>query len=134
MSNGELSRRSIARLSVAAGLVLASGGLFAGNMGCGKADEGAASELEGLYREQGLSDEEVAGLAVLDVKPASRFETGCVTSQHGQGGALFCRDGQIMSWLFERRRGQRGRARAQAPARRQAPSGAGPAQPPLTPV
>ena len=64
--------------------------------------ERAASELEGLYREQGLSDEEVAGLVVLDVKPASYFEAGGVTNQHGQGGALFCRDGQIMSWLFER--------------------------------
>ena len=62
----------------------------------------AAAELEDLYREQGLADDEIANLMVLDVKPASYFEAGGVTNQHGQGGALFCRDAQIMGWLFER--------------------------------
>ena len=62
----------------------------------------AASELEGLYREQGLADDEIADLVVLDVKPAGYFFDGGVTNQHGQGGVLFCRDAQIMGWLFER--------------------------------
>ncbi len=54
------------------------------------------------YRGEGLTEEEIGELVVLDVKPASYFEAGGVTNQHDQGGALFCRDEQIMGWLFER--------------------------------
>lgn len=61
----------------------------------------AARELEGMYRSQGLPADEVSRLVTLDVKPASYFEAGGVANQHGAGSALFCRDPQIMSWLFQ---------------------------------
>ncbi|WP_322354128.1 prolyl oligopeptidase family serine peptidase [Paratractidigestivibacter sp.] len=61
----------------------------------------AAHELEEIYRSKGLDEAEVASLVALDVKPASYFEAGGVSNQHGRGGALFCRDPQIMGWLFE---------------------------------
>ncbi|WP_322154828.1 prolyl oligopeptidase family serine peptidase [Paratractidigestivibacter sp.] len=61
----------------------------------------AAHELEEIYRSKGLDEAEVASLVALDVKPASYFEAGGVSNQHGHGGALFCRDPQIMGWLFE---------------------------------
>ncbi|WP_321972831.1 prolyl oligopeptidase family serine peptidase [Paratractidigestivibacter sp.] len=61
----------------------------------------AAHELEEIYRSKGLDEAEVANLVALDVKPASYFEAGGVSNQHGHGGALFCRDPQIMGWLFE---------------------------------
>ncbi len=60
----------------------------------------AAGELEGIYRSRGLDEDEIAHLVTLDVKPASYFAAGGVTNQHGHGGALFCRDPQIMGWLF----------------------------------
>ena len=60
----------------------------------------AARELEGLYRSRGLEEDEIARLVTLDVKPASYFAAGNVTNQRGHGGALFCRDPQIMGWLF----------------------------------
>lgn len=64
--------------------------------------EKAAAELEDIYRKERLADEEIADLVVLDVKPASYFADGGVANQHGGGGALFCRDAQIMGWLFDR--------------------------------
>ena len=57
--------------------------------------------LCGLYRVQGLSDAQISGLAVLDVKPASYFTERGATNQHG-GGGLFAFDEQIMGWLFNR--------------------------------
>ena len=61
----------------------------------------AARELERIYRSQGLSADEISRLVTLDVKPASYFEMNGITNQHGAGGALFCRDQQIMGWLFQ---------------------------------
>lgn len=56
-------------------------------------------ELYGLYEKQGLSREQIDKLLVLDVKGSDYFAGTGVTYQHG-GGYLFCRDKQIMGWLF----------------------------------
>lgn len=48
---------------------------------------------------QGLSESEIDKLVVLDVKDKDYFEGTPVTYQHG-GGYLFCRDKEIMGWLF----------------------------------
>lgn len=60
----------------------------------------AYKKLYRLYRKEGLSKKEIKKLLVLDVKDSSYFDGTGVTYQHG-GGYLFCRDSQIMSWLFQ---------------------------------
>ena len=62
----------------------------------------AAKRLRGIYRQQGLAESDIDGLVVLDVKPTDYFAAGGVTNQYGQCGALFCRDPEIMGWLFNR--------------------------------
>lgn len=67
-------------------------------------DERAYQEICDAYREQGLSDDEISELIVLDVKPTSYFTKGGLAenaSQHMGGGALFPHDEQIMGWLFQ---------------------------------
>ena len=59
----------------------------------------AYDQLYQLYRQEGLSEEEISELLVLDVKDAEYFESQGVTVQHG-GGNLFAADGEIMGWLF----------------------------------
>ena len=59
----------------------------------------AYDQLYQLYRQEGLSEEEISELLVLDVKNAEYFESQGVTVQHG-GGNLFAADGEIMGWLF----------------------------------
>ncbi len=54
-----------------------------------------------LYRQEGLSQEEIDRLLVLDIKDASYFEEQGISNQHGGGGALFAHDEEIMGWLFE---------------------------------
>ena len=61
--------------------------------------EEAYENLYGLYREAGLSDEEISELLVLDIKDAEYFESQGMTNQHG-GGNLFAADEDIMGWLF----------------------------------
>ncbi len=61
----------------------------------------AAEELMSLYRSRGVTDVQISKLVTLDVKPTSYFSAGGVSNQHGHGGALFCRDNEIMGWLFE---------------------------------
>lgn len=56
------------------------------------------NRLVSLYREKGLSDEDINRLAVLDVKPRSYFNG---SNQHGGIGRV-SRDEQIMGWLFRR--------------------------------
>lgn len=51
------------------------------------------------YKAEGISEEEIQKLVVLDIKPASYFEDRGVTNQHG-GGGLFSRDETVMGWLF----------------------------------
>ena len=73
----------------------------------GESDEYYGSEpfkeayqtLHGLYKEKGLSDAEIDKLLVLDIKGKDYFEGTRITYQHG-GGYLFCRDKEIMGWLF----------------------------------
>lgn len=50
-----------------------------------------------------MSEDRIAELVTLDVKPSSYFdERGWPASrgQHAGGGALFAHDEQIMGWLF----------------------------------
>lgn len=61
---------------------------------------GAYQEIRSRYEEEGLSEGEISSLVVLDIKPASYFTEAGVTNQHGGGGSLFCRDSEIMGWLF----------------------------------
>ena len=63
----------------------------------------AYQEICDAYRARGLSDDRIAELVVLDVKPASYFTDRGFTadaSQHAAGGYLFAHDEQIMGWLF----------------------------------
>ena len=73
----------------------------------GESDEYYGSEsfqkayqvIHDLYRKQGLSETDIDKLLVLDIKGKDYFEGTPVTYQHG-GGYLFCRDKEIMGWLF----------------------------------
>ena len=73
----------------------------------GESDEYYGSEptqeaydaLHALYVQEGLSEEEIDRLLVLDIKDAAYFEEQGSPSQHG-GGNLFAHDAQIMGWLF----------------------------------
>lgn len=55
--------------------------------------------LVSLYEAQGLSEEEIAALAVLDVKEQSYFESVGISNQHG-GGGYAAYDENVMGWLF----------------------------------
>lgn len=61
--------------------------------------EEAYETLHDLYQKEGLSEEEINELLVLDIKDASYFESRGMTNQHG-GGGLFADDEEIMGWLF----------------------------------
>lgn len=61
----------------------------------------AYQKLYNLYRKQGLSEKQIKKLLVLDVKGSSYFQGTGITYQHG-GGYLFCRDKDIMGWLFKK--------------------------------
>lgn len=52
------------------------------------------------YKQEGLTQEEINELLVLDIKRAAYFESQGISNQHGGGGALFSHDEEIMSWLF----------------------------------
>lgn len=58
-------------------------------------------QLVSLYEEQGLSSEEIADLAVLDIKDEAYFDSVGAPNQHG-GGGFVAYDSQIMGWLFNR--------------------------------
>ena len=60
----------------------------------------AYETLYNMYREMGLSENEIDEILVLDVKDASYFESRGMAEQHG-GGLLFADDQQIMGWLFD---------------------------------
>ncbi len=61
--------------------------------------EEAYQNLYQRYQEEGLSEEEIQDILVLDVKDAAYFESRGVSVQHG-GGNLFAQDEEIMGWLF----------------------------------
>ncbi len=59
----------------------------------------AYQQIYDLYKRQGLSEADIDKLLVLDIKGKDYFAGTPVTYQHG-GGYLFCRDKEIMEWLF----------------------------------
>ena len=61
----------------------------------------AYESLREMYQDEGLTDEEIDEILVLDIKDADYFESRGMTNQHG-GGGLFAQDGEIMGWLFNR--------------------------------
>lgn len=73
--------------------------------GSGPATE-AARRMRDALRADGASEGEIKRLVTLDVKPASYYEQGGVTNQHGGGGQLFSHDRSIMGWLFGHSKGR----------------------------
>lgn len=59
----------------------------------------AYERLHDLYTEEGLTEDEIGQLLVLDIKDADYFRAGGAPNQHG-GGFLFAQDPEIMGWLF----------------------------------
>lgn len=59
----------------------------------------AYRRLHDLYTADGLTEEEIGRLLVLDIKDADYFRAGGAPNQHG-GGNLFASDPEIMGWLF----------------------------------
>lgn len=59
----------------------------------------AYNKLYKLYSEQGLSDEEINDILVLDVKPDEYFSERGYRDQHA-GGNAFSADENVMGWLF----------------------------------
>lgn len=59
----------------------------------------AYSNLRSLYQKEGLSDQQIGRLAVLDLRNSLYFLTRNVTNQHG-GGTLFAYDKAVKGWLF----------------------------------
>ena len=56
-------------------------------------------ELVRLYREKGLTDDQISGLVVLDLKDQAWFAERDIRDQHG-GGWYFAHEEDIMNWLF----------------------------------
>ncbi|MBB5263466.1 hypothetical protein HNP82_000564 [Catenibacillus scindens] len=54
-----------------------------------------------MYRNEGLTDEEISQILVLDIKDADYFESQGMTNQHG-GGGLFAQDEEIMELPMEK--------------------------------
>lgn len=65
----------------------------------------AYEELHALYEKEGLSQEKIDELLILDIKDGSYFDSQGITNQHGGGGALFSRVEEIMGWLFGQNKG-----------------------------
>ncbi|MGI6008407.1 MAG: prolyl oligopeptidase family serine peptidase [Ruminococcus sp.] len=61
----------------------------------------AYETLREMYQDEGLTDEEIDEILVLDIKDADYFESRGMTNQHG-GGNLFAADDEIMGWLFSK--------------------------------
>ncbi|SHI75495.1 prolyl oligopeptidase family serine peptidase [Desulfosporosinus lacus] len=59
----------------------------------------AYKKLHDLYVEQGLSEEEINELLVLDIKDQKYFISRGQRNQHA-GGLLFAFDEEIMGWFF----------------------------------
>lgn len=59
----------------------------------------AYSTLRTIYEKQGLSQNQIDEILVLDVKNQSYFSERGVSDQHA-GGGLFARDEKIMGWMF----------------------------------
>lgn len=63
----------------------------------------AYDTLYELYREEGLPEEEIGRLLVLDIKDHDYFTARNAPNEHG-GRGLFAYDEEIMGWLFSRER------------------------------
>lgn len=61
----------------------------------------AYSRLHELYVQQGLSEDEIDKILVLDVKDSSYFTSRGFSDQHA-GGQSFAGDSGIMGWLFSK--------------------------------
>lgn len=59
----------------------------------------AYQDLHDLYAGQGLSEEEIGALLVLDVRGQNYFEAHGFSDQHA-GGQAFAHDAGVMGWLF----------------------------------
>lgn len=59
----------------------------------------AYAKLKALYEKQGLSEEEIRRILVLDVKEDSYFTERGFRDQHA-GGQAFAHDKTVMGWLF----------------------------------
>ena len=55
--------------------------------------------LHALYEQQGLTDEAIDKLIVLDVRPAEFFTSRGFRDQHS-GGQEFAHEESVMGWLF----------------------------------
>ena len=67
----------------------------------GEPTQRAYDTLHALYEEQGLSNDEIDKLLVLDIKEHDYFTERNVSNEHG-GGGLFAYDEEIMGWLFSK--------------------------------
>ena len=63
----------------------------------------AYQTLHDLYEKQGLTEQEIDKLLVLDVKEHSYFTERNAPNEHG-GGGFFAYDEEIMGWLFSQER------------------------------
>lgn len=70
--------------------------------GCEPTQE-AYDTLHALYEQQGMTDEEIDELLVLDIKEHDYFTQRNFSNEHG-GGGLFAYDEKIMGWLFSKQR------------------------------
>lgn len=61
--------------------------------------QNAYDTLYSLYKKQGLTDDEIGKILVLDIKERDYFTSRNAPNEHG-GGGLFAEDKTIMTWLF----------------------------------
>ncbi len=61
----------------------------------------AYAQLHRLYEEQGMTEEEIDRLLVLDVRPQSYFTEHGFRDQHA-GGQAFAHNEEIMNWIFSK--------------------------------
>ncbi len=64
------------------------------------------NSLHSLYEAQGMTDEEIDDILVLDVRDQEFFSQNGFTDQHA-GGQAFAHDATVMGWLFEKTRADR---------------------------
>lgn len=57
------------------------------------------NQLVLLYQDQGLTNDEINQLVILDVKERDYFTSQGINNEHG-GGGFFAYDSSIMNWLF----------------------------------
>lgn len=61
----------------------------------------AYTSLVSLYKQAGLDQQKIDQLVILDIRSSDYFESKNVT-QH-EGGCLFAKEEEIMSWLFDKK-------------------------------